>query len=95
MTDKLFKVVGVSTHKGFRKVRYAQDLNRILVLNRFGDTDIKMFELPEAMTKSQALKHALDNNWFTLDNTKQHTMSKIIAKIKKQTSVEDVLSALT
>jgi len=69
MANTTFKVVGISTFKGQRKVRYAQDLKRIIALNKCGNTDIEMFELPEAMTKEAALAYALDNNLFTVDKT--------------------------
>jgi len=94
MTAKLYKVVGISTHKGQRKVRYAQELTRIITLSKHGDTEIEMFELPHAMTKDEALNYAMEHKLFTLENNKQKRMQDIIAKIKNQTTVEDVLSAL-
>jgi len=69
MANTTFKVVGISTFKGQRKVRYAQDLKRIIALDKCGNTDIEMFELPQAMTKEDALKYALDNDLFTVDST--------------------------
>lgn len=95
MANKLFKVVGISTFKGQRKVRYAQELKRIIALNKCGNTDIEMFELPYAMTKDEALKYALDNNLFTLDNvSKRLNKDAIIANIKQQATVSDVLAAV-
>lgn len=69
MAEKTYKVVGISTFKGKeRKVRYGQDLGRIKILHDNGEnTDIEMYELPEPMTKVQALAYALDNNLFTID----------------------------
>jgi hypothetical protein len=94
MKEKLYKVVGISTHKGQRKVRYAQELTRIITLSKHGDTEIEMFELPYSMNKDDALSYAMENKLFTLENNKQQRMQAIIAKIKNQTSVEDVLQAL-
>jgi len=95
MANKLFKVVGISTFKGQRKVRYAQELKRIIALNKCGNTDIEMFELPYAMTKEEALKYALDNNLFTIQNTsKRLSKDAIIANIKQQATVADVLAAV-
>ena len=95
MANKLFKVVGISTFKGQRKVRYAQELKRIIALNKCGNTDIEMFELPYAMTKEEALKYALDNNLFTIQNTsKRLSKDAIIANIKQQATVSDVLAAV-
>lgn len=55
MTDKLFSVAGVSCGKtGVYKVRFANDLSRVKILNK-SDTDINLLQLPEAMSKSQAV----------------------------------------
>jgi hypothetical protein len=57
-TEKLFTVAGTATHKGVTKVRFANDLvARIKILNKAGCTDINLVELPEPMTKLQALQH--------------------------------------
>ncbi len=54
-TDKLFKVVGVSTHEGETKVRFANDVMRVKVLDKNGHTDITLIELDEAMNKLDAV----------------------------------------
>ena len=56
--DKLFTVAGTATHKGVTKVRFANDLvARIKILNKAGATDVNLVELPQPMTKLQALKY--------------------------------------
>lgn len=55
-TDKQFNVVGVSTLNGDTKVRFANDVMRIKVLAKNGHTDIQLIELPEAMSKVDAVK---------------------------------------
>jgi len=65
-TSKLFKVVGVSTFKGKRKVRYCQDMTRIKALIKAGNTDVELFELPEPMTKERARAYAKAQNLFEL-----------------------------
>lgn len=71
---KLFKVGGVSKSKSGYKVRFATDVTRVKILAKT-DTDIQLFELPEAMTKpalvaflkthelyaNPAYKEAIDN----------------------------------
>ena len=52
MTDKTFNVGGVSKTKGQYKVRFAGDMTRVKILAKT-DTDIKLFELPRAMTKGE------------------------------------------
>jgi hypothetical protein len=58
-TDKLFTVAGYATNpNGTVKVRFANDLvARIKILNKAGCTDINLVELPQAMTKIQALEY--------------------------------------
>lgn len=53
--DKSFKVAGVSTVKGSYKVRFANDMSRVKVLIKTGHTDIELTELPQAMSKSEAV----------------------------------------
>jgi hypothetical protein len=56
--EKTFTVVGTATNKdGTVKARFANDLvTRIKILNKAGCTDINLQELPQAMTKLEALQ---------------------------------------
>jgi len=65
-TSKVFKVIGVSTFKGKRKVRFAQDLTRVKALIKAGNTDVELFELPEAMTKEAGIEYARGNKLFAV-----------------------------
>lgn len=47
----MFKVAGVSSLKGEVKVRFANDMTRVKVLDKNGHTDVELLELPEAMDK--------------------------------------------
>lgn len=47
-----FKVAGVSKFKGEFKVRFANDLTRVKLLTKSGNTDINLIDLPKAMSKS-------------------------------------------
>ena len=57
--DKLFTVAGTATNpNGTTKARFANDLvARIKILNKAGCTNINLMELPQAMTKLQALQY--------------------------------------
>ena len=57
--EKLFTVAGTATNAdGTVKVRFANDLvARIKILNKAGCTDINLVELPQPMTKLEALQH--------------------------------------
>ena len=58
-TEKTFTVAGTAKNSdGTVKARFANDLvARIKILNKAGCTDINLIELPQAMTKLQALQH--------------------------------------
>lgn len=53
----MFKVAGVSKFKGEFKVRFANDLTRVKLLAKAGNTDINLVELPRAMNKSGAVTY--------------------------------------
>ena len=57
--EKLFTVAGTARNSdGTVKARFANDLvARIKILNKAGCTDINLVELPEHMTKLQALQY--------------------------------------
>jgi hypothetical protein len=47
----MFKVAGVSILKGEAKVRFANDMTRVKVLDKNGHTDVELRDLPKAMDK--------------------------------------------
>lgn len=54
----MFKVAGVSTFNGQTKVRFANDfVSRVKMLVKGGHTDIILMELPEAMSKPDAVTY--------------------------------------
>jgi hypothetical protein len=53
MSDKSFKIAGVSKLKGSYKVRFANDMTRVKVLAKTGHTEIELIELPKAMDKPE------------------------------------------
>ena len=57
MTDKTFKFVGSSNLNGRTKLRFANDIMRIKVLDKNGHQDVNLKELPSEMTKAQAVAH--------------------------------------
>jgi len=58
-TEKLFTVAGTAKNAdGTVKARFANDLvSRIKILNKAGCTEINLVELPQAMTKLEALQY--------------------------------------
>ena len=57
MTNKQYKYAGVSTFAGKTKIRFANDIMRIKVLDKNGHTDVNIKELPQEMQKADAIKH--------------------------------------
>ena len=53
MSDKSFKIAGVSKLKGAYKVRFANDMTRVKVLAKTGHTEIELMDLPKAMSKPE------------------------------------------
>ena len=62
----MFTVAGVSRNQGSIKVRFCSDkVLRIKNLQKQGDTDIDLIELPKPMTKPEACQFLLDTDLFT------------------------------
>lgn len=54
--EKLYTVAGTATNRGITKVRFANDIvSRVKILAKAGCTDIDLVELPQPMTKLEAL----------------------------------------
>jgi len=60
---KTFTHAGVSRLNGELKCRFANDGMRVKVLTKGGHTDIDLKDLPEAMTKSQAVEHLISSGF--------------------------------
>ena len=62
--NKLFLVAGTSVLAGLTKVRFANDMGRVEVLEKNEHTDIKLIELDNEMTKAGACKFLLAHEDF-------------------------------
>lgn len=60
---KQFTVAGVSKRNGEFKVRYANDIMRVKVLEKTGSRDIDLITLPDAMEKSAIPAYLLSINF--------------------------------
>ena len=58
-----FTHAGVSRLKGEFKARWANDAARVKILAKNGHTDIDVIELPNAMTKVEAVEYLLSINF--------------------------------
>ena len=55
--NTLYAVAGVSKWNNEFKVRFANDIARVKMLVKRGNTDIELIELPEPMTKPQIVTY--------------------------------------
>lgn len=76
MSKSVYTVVGVSTLNGVQKVRFANSMDRVKVLQKCGHTDIKLVEMPFAGTTTDALDHLLKQDWAA-------TLPCVVAMSKK------------
>jgi len=95
-TDKLFKVVGISSLNGNYKVRFANDMMRIKVLDKSGHTDIRLAELDTATTKYEAARQLLTMSEFS-DAVAQATITEYLdekAPKAKSPAVKAIVKAV-
>ena len=69
MTTQTFTVVGITEHNGNVKVRFTDDMvRRVKQFSKGGASRIDFIELPNAMTKIEALKYMLTCKEFSSEN---------------------------
>ncbi len=77
-TNKMFTVVGVSTLKGVTKIRFANDIMRIKILQKNGHYDMDIIELPHSMHKAQAIEHLRSIDWYADNRAIQDAMDMVL-----------------
>ena len=66
MTTQTFKVVGITVHNRTAKVRFTEDMvRRVKQFTKGGATRCDFIELPNEMTKIEALKYMLTRKEFS------------------------------
>lgn len=101
MTTQTFKVVGITVHNGDAKVRFTHDMaRRVKQFSKGGADRIDFIELPNEMTKIDALKYMLtckefqsEDDQATIQDTledKIREAGKGTVKVKKTVSLEDI-----
>jgi len=78
-----FKVAGVSKQNGEFKVRFANDMLRVKVLEKNAHKDIDLMELPTPMTKEAALTYLLSINF---DNGNKEVRTALEAGLESRTA---------
>jgi hypothetical protein len=81
--EKKFTVAGTASQHGITKVRFANDIvSRTKILIKNNCENINLIELPEPMTKLEALKHLESLNWGDKDFDAGYAIS--IAEIRSR-----------
>lgn len=103
MTQKTFSVVGITEHEGNAKVRFTDDLvRRVKQFSKGGASRVDFIELPERMSKIDALRYMLTRKEFmsgddqaliedTLED-KERELRKGQVKIKAQPDLSSIAS---
>lgn len=89
----MFTVAGVSRNQGFIKVRFCSDkILRIKNLQKQGDTDIDLIDLPNPMTKVEACQFLLKQEQFVSFTAEINVIlgKKELTKLVKQPIIEAV-----
>lgn len=93
MTNKTYTIVGTSVRDGKMKVRWATDMVRSKVLERTNHTEIELFEMPQAMNKTDAVRWMLDTRGDKLAPERKLAARDALAK-RDKTSAEDIVKAV-
>lgn len=81
-----YKIAGTSRLNGEVKVRFANDMTRVKVLQKNGHTEIDLIELKEPMTKEAAVAFLLSIDFATKDGkTNQEVQDALLAEVEKRT----------
>ena len=90
MANQTFKVVGITVHNGNAKVRFTDDMaRRIKQFSKGGATRCDFIELPEAMTKLDALRYMKEHEQFQSAED-QATIAESIEDRAKETRKGEV-----
>lgn len=84
MTLQTFTVVGITNHKGNVKIRFTDDMvRRVKQFSKGGAGRIDFIELPEPMTKIEALKYMLTCKEFQSEDDQATITTTLEDKIKE------------
>jgi len=103
MANQTFKVAGITTHGTNTKVRFTDDMvRRVKQFSKGGASRIDLIELPNEMTKLEALKYLQTHSDFQsaedqatisdaiTDRTKEASKGEVKVKSKTAPSLENI-----
>ena len=83
-SNQTFKVAGITIHNGNAKVRFTDDMvRRVKQFSKGGAGRIDFIELPEPMTKIDALKYMLTCKEFSSEDDQATIQDTLEDKIKE------------
>jgi hypothetical protein len=78
---------GTSTCKGTTKVRFANDAMRVKVLAKTGHSNIDLIELPDAMTKEEAVAYLIQIAFWDKNGVVNNEIREVIeSALEKRTT---------
>lgn len=84
MTSQTFTVVGITNHNGNVKIRFTDDMvRRVKQFSKGGAGRIDFIELPEPMTKIEALRYMLTCKEFQSEDDQATITTTLEDKIKE------------
>ena len=84
MTEQLFKVVGITVHGSNTKIRFTDDMcRRVKQFAKGGASRIDFIDLPNEMTKIEALRYMLTRPEFKSANDQATISDTLEDKIKE------------
>lgn len=90
MSNQTFSVAGITVHNGNAKVRFTDDMSRrVKQFTKGGATRCDFIELPNEMTKVEALRYMLTHPSFQSD-ADQVTIGDALSDREKSSSRGDV-----
>ena len=78
--SKTFKVAGISTQNGVTKVRFANDMLRVKVLEKNGHKGIDLIEFVNPLTKEQAVAKLIEMDFAKGDKVVQAALDSALEK---------------
>lgn len=95
MTNKTYTIVGTSSCNGMTKVRWANDMIRVKVLQRNGHTNIELFSTTMPMNKVDAVNFMLNTHGAKLsESAKIAAQAALSKRVDSTVTAVDILEAV-
>jgi hypothetical protein len=98
-TTKKFIIAGASTLRGKTKVRFANDIMRIKILDKRGHENVNLVNLPYEMTKGEIAQYLLETEFMKDDAAVQEAIlytarkNPVAAKVAEPATEQEPVEA--